>query len=233
MHVVFDHAEPVARDITTFYFRPQRPVHYMAGQFTEVYLPHAADSRGERRWFTLSSSPTEELLAITTRTAATDSSTYKKGLAQLQPGVELHLAEPMGDFVLPKDPSIPLVFVAAGLGVTPVRSMVKYLSDTGEQRHIRLLYATSHSTDAPFMSLFTAYHLELTRLVRHPEAGYAGLAGSVTTERVLGLAEDLEEPYIYVSGPEPLVEATYKGLIAHGLPNERLIMDYFPGYPQF
>src|SRR6185369_15796787 len=103
----------------SFWFRPERPVDYIAGQFTEIYLPHSgADSRGERRWFTLSSSPTDALVSITTQFIPTEGSTFKKELFGLRPGAALKLADPMGDFVLPKDPSIPLLFIAGGLGIT-------------------------------------------------------------------------------------------------------------------
>ena len=234
MHVTFVRSEPVAADITSFWFRPEKPVHYIAGQFTELHLPHAgADNRGERRWFTLSSSPTEELVSITTRLNTQDGSTYKKSLAQLQAGAQLHLADPMGDFVLPKDTRTPLVFIAAGLGITPVRSMVRWLQDTGEQRDVQLLYAASRPDQMPFLDLLRVYPLQLTPLVKHPAEEYRGETGSVTMERILAMADTKTEPYIYLSGPELLVERLYKQLIAHGVPNERLVTDYFPGYQAF
>src|SRR5690606_36942002 len=113
IEAVFIKADDVARHTRTLWFRPKRPVRYIAGQFTELYLPHDdADERGIRRWFTISSPPTEELIGITTR-FTDDGSSYKRRLRALEPGAVLKMADPMGDFVLPKDPSIPLVFVAA------------------------------------------------------------------------------------------------------------------------
>jgi ferredoxin-NADP reductase len=181
----------------------------------------------------LSSSPTEPLLSITTRMNPHDSSSFKRALHALQPGQELHLADPMGDFVLPKLASIPLVFVTAGLGVTPVRSMVQSLHDTHEQRNIRMLYATRYEDEAAFLPLLESYDLQLTRLVKQPSPGWQCESGSVTLGRILDMTKDLDEPYIYLSGPEPMVESLYKALIAEGVPNERLVTDYFPGYTQF
>src|SRR5690349_12906121 len=123
MNVIFDHAEDTADHIKTFWFKPEKPVKYTAGQFTEIYLPHDnADNRGQRRWFTVSSSPTDPMVSITTKFATEHGSTFKQTLAALKPGTPLKLADPMGDFVLPKDPSIPLIFVAGGIGVTPMHS---------------------------------------------------------------------------------------------------------------
>jgi ferredoxin-NADP reductase len=79
MQVHFSHSKPVNKHTSTFYFASQKPFHYLAGQFTEISLPHAhPDNRGTKRWFTLSSSPTEELLAITTAPLKNHFSTKKK-----------------------------------------------------------------------------------------------------------------------------------------------------------
>lgn len=237
MNVVFSHREPVATNVVTLWFKPDRPVWYVAGQFTEMYLPHASvDSRGERRWFTISSSPTDPLIGITTRLSVDDSSSFKKALDALRPGDALKLADPMGDFVLPKDTSLPLVFVAAGLGITPVHSMVKFMRDRREERRAHLIYAVSHEDELAFLPLFNEYDLQFTPIVKHASEGWHGETGSLSTSRILELAgpDALDEnALIYLSGPEPMVETFYKDLIAQNFPNERLVTDYFPGYTQF
>lgn len=220
MHATLHHIEQITPTIVTLWFTPEQPVRYVAGQFTELFLPHDnVDERGVRRWFTLSSSPTEKLLGITTRLSPDKPSTFKQELASLQPGMRLHLADPMGDFVLPKNTSIPLVFVAAGLGITPVRSMVKWLHDTGEQRSIKLLFATSQNETA-FSELFNNYGLELQLITQDRRA--------LTAESISQHAGD--DALIYLSGPEELVEVLYKQLKRLGIDPSRLVADYFPGY---
>lgn len=222
MDVVFDHSEQITPHIKTFWFRPKKPVRYIAGQFTELFLPHRiADNRGERRWFTLSSSPSEPLLSITVKFATSEGSTFKRELAALQPGTPLKLADPMGDFVLPKDASIPLIFIASGIGVTPMRSMVKWLHDTGERRDITLLYTVKEPAAQAFEPLFAAYGLNYVPLINQP----------LTTEHVLGLA-NAQNALIYMAGPEILVETLTKTLVAQGVAPERVVSDYFPGYTQ-
>lgn len=223
MYATLNHIENITPTVKTFWFVPDKKVRYVAGQFTELYLPHQADMRGIRRWFTISSSPTERLIGITTRFSATRSSTYKQQLLLMQPGERVHLADPMGDFVLPKDPAIPIVFVAAGMGITPVRSMVKWLLDTRSQRTVKLLYATKSPTELAFSALFRTYPLGLTSLTSAKNE-------HITTEQILTLLSDLANPYIYISGPEELVESLYKNLKQVGIDPDRLIADYFPGY---
>src|SRR5882724_8480449 len=128
MKVALDHVEDIAEHIKTFWFTPEQPTRYVAGQYTELYLPHDnPDNRGEKHWFTLSSSPTNSLVSITSKFSPNNGSTFKRTLLQLPLGTQVTMAAPMGDFVLPKDKSIPLVFVAGGIGVTPMHSIVSWL----------------------------------------------------------------------------------------------------------
>lgn len=234
MNVTFDHSEATADHIMTFWFKPEKPVKYTAGQFTELYLPHPnADNRGQRHWFTLSSSPTDPLLSITTKFAPDHGSTFKQALQQVKPGTALKLAEPMGDFVLPKDQSIPLVFVAGGIGVTPIHSMIKYLHDTGEKRTVHLIYALTHIEEEAFEPLFKQYGVKLTTVVKEPSATYKGEVGTLDPDRILQLAGDDGKALFYLSGPEPLVELLTKGLKNKGINKHRIVTDYFPGYTQF
>lgn len=234
MNVTFDHSEDTADHIKTFWFKPEKPVKYTAGQFTELYLPHPnADNRGQRHWFTLSSSPTDPLLSITTKFAPDHGSTFKQALQQVKPGTALKLAEPMGDFVLPKDQSIPLVFVAGGIGVTPIHSMIKYLHDTGEKRTVHLIYALTHIEEEAFEPLFKQYGVKLTTVVKEPSATYKGEVGTLDPDRILQLAGDDGKALFYLSGPEPLVELLTKGLKNKGINKHRIVTDYFPGYTQF
>jgi len=228
--VTFSHFEEVTRGIKTLWFKPERPVRYIAGQFTELHLPHEpADDRGIRRWFTLSSSPTEELLAITTSFSTQRPSSFKQQLLTLQPGTTVTLADPMGDFVLPKDPTVPVVFVAAGLGITPVRSIVKWLLDTGERRDIRLLYGSHFSSQLAFRQLFAQYGLASTLLAKQLD-GAPATVGVLSPDQILTLAQSNSNSLLYVSGPEQFVEATIKTLQTQGIAEHRLVGDYFPGY---
>jgi glycine betaine catabolism B len=234
MNVIFDHSEDAADHIKTFWFKPEKPVRYTAGQFTELYLPHPdADSRGQRRWFTLSSSPTDPLLSITTKFAPNLSSTFKEILQQIEPGTPLKLAEPMGDFVLPKDPTIPLLFVASGIGITPMYSMIKYLNDTGERRNIHLIYAVTRASEIAFEDLFNQYGVGLTIILKEPPDEYRGETGSLDADRILQLVDNTGKSLFYLSGPEPMVETFMKELKVKGIDEHRLVTDYFPGYTQF
>ncbi len=229
MKVIFDHFEDLAPTIKTLWFKPSEKFDYIAGQFIEMYLPNIEpDERGNKHWFTLSSSPTEKMISITTRFFDERRSNFKQALSDLKPGDSLNISEPMGDFVLPKDKNRPLLFVAGGIGLTPMRSMVKWLTDTSEKRDITMLYAAGRPEEFVFTDLFNDYGVKLTRIIKEPTPGWNGATGLLTPELIL--EQSSAESLIYISGPEPMTEALVEGLQKHGIHDRRLVTDYFPGY---
>lgn len=225
MNVTFSHYEDIADGIRTLWFVPEKKVRYQAGQYTELYLPHDnPDNRGIHRWFTLSSSPTEPLLGITT-SFTKNSSSYKKVLASLSPGSQLKLADPMGDFVVPKDKSMPLLFAAAGLGITPVRSIVKYLIDSSERRNIQVIHAVSQSQKLAFNQLFKASNIQqYTPWIKSE-------TGALTALQILENYKHAQKNgLIYISGPEPLVEELNRELLDLGVDARSIVPDFYPGY---
>lgn len=237
MQVTFDHSEPQASNIVSFHFKPEKPLRYTAGQFIEIRLPHEnVDDRGNKRWFTLSSAPTEDLLSVTTKFADESSgrggSSFKQALRSLKPGAGVEMSQPMGDFVLPKDPSIPLIFVAGGIGCTPYRSIIKWLADSGEKRDIHLLYGVRTADEIVFRDIFESYATKLDIAVKNPDENWKGLTGSLSGECILELAGDASGKLIYISGPEPMTEAFDKDLKRLGVNKKHIVTDFFPGYAE-
>lgn len=232
MKVILDHTHNEADNIRTFFFKPERPVHYTAGQYTELHIPHKnPDDRGTKRWFTLSSSPTDEFLTITTKYAGDDkSSSFKKALFKLKPGTELEAAEPMGDFVLPKLIQTPLVFVAGGIGITPFHSMLTWLAETIEERPIKLLYGVRSEDEIVFQDTFRQAGIEPTIVVSEPSDAWGGERGNLSAELILGLEKPTDDTLVYVSGPEPMVQALAKDLHKAGLRKDQIVSDEFPNY---
>lgn len=232
MNAVLDHVESESETIKTFWFKPEKPVRYTAGQFVELTVKHDdPDDRGEKHWFTLSSTPGHELVSITTRYAGDDkSSSFKKALFHLNPGAHLAMSEPMGDFVLPKDTNIPLIFVAGGIGLTPFHSMFLHLTEVRERRDIQFLYSVHTEEDIIFQNAFEAAGVHTTIIVENPSSAWGGERGQVTPEQIMGLTEPSTESLIYLSGPETMIEVLAKGLHVAGILRRQLVTDFFPGY---
>lgn len=234
MIATFHKADKRSDDITTFSFRPHSPIHYTAGQFVELTIKHGdPDSRGQKRWFTLSSSPKNEFLNITTRKASEKSSSFKKALWQLKPGDEVNISDPMGDFVMPKLNQTPLIFVAGGIGITPFMSMFDWILDTGEERPIKLLHGVRNEDDIIFQDTIHKSKIPTTIAVSEPSSAWGGERGRITAEMILGLEKPDENTLIYVSGPEPMVESLEKDLKKAGVKHSQLVLDFFPNYKDY
>ena len=234
MKVVFNHSQAEAANITTFYFKPEVPVQYTAGQFIELSIPHEQpDTRGMKRWFTLSSSPTEALLSITTKIAGEHGSSFKAALQKLTSGTAVTMSTSMGDFVLPKLVQTPLIFVAGGIGITPFHSIVEWLTQVDEERPIKLLYAVKNEDEIIFQDTFDKAKIRPTIIVEKASAAWGGERGHLSAEMILGLSELKEDGLIYVSGPEPMVERFEKDLMRAGVAKHQLVLDFFPNYPDF
>lgn len=231
MQVRFDHKSEIAPGIFSLYFEPLEPHKHTAGQFVEINLRHDnPDSRGIRRWFTLSSAPEDTLMSITTRFAGKNSSSFKRAFLSLAPDTVLSFSPPEGDFVLPRDSQIKLIFAVGGIGVTPAHSMIAHLLATDEQRDVQILYGVNSRSDAIFLDTFDNYGADVELVLSNPPKNWGGASGQITAQGVIDVIP-ANKPYcVYLSGPEPMVEKLDRDLRSHGVPRKCIKTDFFPGY---
>ncbi len=225
--------EKQAVDTYDFIFRAPRKLAFRAGQYLEWTLPlEHADNRGNRRYFTVASAPTEDSVRLGVKFYR-DSSAFKRQLAAMRPGHTIHAAQLAGDFTLPARRDAKLAFVAGGIGITPFRSMLQYLIDRGEQRPITVLYATETQTDIAYADVLDAARRELGIRTFHAVARDAGpgqYPGYIDERMVRAAVPDFRERTFYVSGPQAMVKAL-RGMLQHmGVPRSRIKVDYFPGF---
>lgn len=228
MQATLTHKTPLTETITSFTFKPEQAFDYTAGQFIELTLP--ALNGDNRRWFTVSNSPHEGVVTITTRVGLAAHTDFKRTLADLQPGDPVTISEPLGDFVLPKLLQTPLIFVAGGIGITPFHSMLTWLTHAGEERPIKMLYSVRTEDDIIFQDTFEAANQHVTIVVNQPSAAWGGERGELTAEMILGLKKPATDTLLYLSGPEPFVQRLQKELLKAGVSNQQIVVDEFQGY---
>lgn len=230
MHIVFERAEPLAPDILSFWFRPERPVQYVPGQFADFYLPHdGVDARGASRQFSFTSLPAEPLLSIAVRFPQNCSS-YKQALRSMTPGTQLHLGEPLGDFVLPKLANVPMVWVAGGVGSAAFASMAKELAASQEQRHVTLLQSARHSSELLYTPLWDHAGLAIERTVTGPDNSWTGRRSRFSIDDILDAAQGPHQTLFYISGSEQMVDDICAALIARDIRSDQLVREAFAGY---
>lgn len=231
MYVRFSHKESITPDIVSLFFEPLEPFNYTAGQFIELNLKHdKPDSRGIRRWFTLASAPEDEYLQITTRYAGKNSSSFKKAFVNLSAGTQLSFSPPEGDFTLPKNPDTKLIFVAGGIGITPIHSMVKHLLITEQQRDVRIIHGINNLDESLFSDVFDAYQADVELVISKSSSKWQGATGYITAEQILAATTSQSNYLVYLSGPEPMIEKLNADLLSAGVPSKRIKTDFFPGY---
>jgi ferredoxin-NADP reductase len=224
--------EQLNNNTTSFWLKPTEPINYLAGQFITIYLPHSSiDERGDKRWFTLSSSPTEPLLCFTTKLSQ-KSSSFKRRLQSLKVGDSLQVGQPMGDFVLPKSKQTPLIYIAAGIGIAPVRSILTYLGDQGEHRDIRIHYGVRHEEDICYQDMLSGWSDATTIWVSQPSKGWSGAKGRLSIDAILKQMSPIQRTsgWFFVAGPEQFTEESCQWLQKSGIPSHHIVGDYYHGY---
>lgn len=205
----------------TFVAPVKQNMRFIAGQYLEWTLPHRRpDIRGNRRSFSIVSSPNETEVRIAIKHFERSSS-FKTALLALQPGQTIRAAHPAGSFTLPADPALPLLFIAGGVGITPYISMLGALFAAGQRRDITLLYLASDKQDQVYKDVLkSAEKIGLkTRYV----------TGRLSDEDLHKLATKPNQRY-YISGPDGMVRYYKHELRRRGVPVRHLKSDYFTGY---
>lgn len=226
----------VAPEIIDFVFKPSQPLAFTPGQYMEFTLEHPRpDSRGNRRYFTLASSPTEQMLHLGVRFYE-KSSSFKRAMYWLDGRTQIIGAQIAGDFTLPSDSRQKLVFLAGGIGITPFRSMLKYLLDTQQRRDIVLLYANKTTREIVYQDVLSAASTKLgvkllytlTDTTAIPR-NWTGLVGRINEQTILREIPDYAERTYYLSGPPEMVRGYEQVLKTLQIKSSQIKKDFFPG----
>lgn len=216
-------------------FMSNTPLIFCPGQYLEWTLPHSpSDSRGNRRFFTIASSPTEQTVRLGVRISGSKS-TFKQALKEMHSGDTVSASSLAGDFVLPEDIKKKLVFIAGGIGVTPFRSMVQYLMDTKDSRTVTLLYSNKTASEIAYKNIFdkalqTIGIKTVYALTAEPNPVPGTYTGKIDSALIAREIPDYKERIFYLSGPHGMVTAFEKTLHDMGVSRFSIKTDYFPGF---
>lgn len=226
----------IAKDAFAFTFKPIQKFAYQPGQYMEWTLPHSHfDARGTRRYFTLASSPTEKKLLLGVKFSQNGSS-YKKALLAMDNQTPIVAGQLSGEFTLPKNPEQKIAFFAGGIGITPFRSMIKYLIDTGEYRDIVLCYSNKVVDEIAYSDVFDVAEKQLKMKIVYTLTdkhtipfGWKGEVGRIDEALIKREIPDFKERLFYVSGPQNMVNGYEKVLREMKVSHKRIKKDFFPG----
>jgi ferredoxin-NADP reductase len=230
----FERSTSLTPSMTEFVFSSKRPVSFRAGQYLELSIPHTgADSSGTRRVFSIASAPSNpHELRFGVRMGESTSS-FKRALSALKPSQSVRANLVAGDFLLPRDPSRPVLLVAGGIGITPFISQLEQDAAEGVARDLVLVYAIRAHEDFAYSDTLRRLGVRVVLLApSEPHAladgwSYAG-PGRLTSELIEQHVADVRERIAFVSGPPRLVGAVRAAL--RRLRVRRIVTDAFSGY---
>ncbi|RMF41033.1 MAG: hypothetical protein D6753_10480 [Planctomycetota bacterium] len=234
-YLVDPHGQPLPE------FRP--------GQHLLVRPPMTSAS-GLTRCYSLSSAPNPDYWRITVKRQIPhdrhQANRLQSGLSHwmhshLQTGDCLWVAGPAGTFFLPKDLGSPIVCLAAGVGITPMASMIRWSLEHRPQRPIRLFFQARDHQHWPlgetlhgWSRSFPEYHAT-TCFSQIDESNLLELSqrlpgtfhhGHLAVEQITGCT-DVHQAHFFLCGPQAWMDALRHALAGQGVAPERIHWESF------
>jgi ferredoxin-NADP reductase len=198
---------------------PDWPGH-RAGQHLDVRLT-AEDGYTAERSYSIASAPGEPVAITVERLDDGEVSPYLTD--ELRVGDQLELRGPVGGYFVwtPADMA-PLLLVAGGSGVVPLRAIVRERQRTGSDVPVRLLYSSRTLADVIYRDELDSYGDGISvsyTLTRAQPPGWTGHGGRVNRALLAEVAWPAhDEPLAFVCGPTSFVETVAEGLVGLGYP---------------
>jgi len=232
-----------AKGTHSFFWQADKNFTYLPGQYLYYTFPELnyPDPRGSTRHFTISSSPTENEIRLTTRIR--DESGFKKTLNEIKVGSTLLGEGPNGTFILDENEKGNHVLIAGGIGITPFRSFIKYNIDNKlTDIKLSLIYSNTIPEEITFKKELDIWAKEYANInvaltVSKPEESklkWKGLSGRIDAEMIKKLIVNWklknENLTYWLCGPPPLVEAMEKTLGELKVTSDKVRSEKFTGY---
>ncbi|HEX2943865.1 MAG TPA: NO-inducible flavohemoprotein [Rhodopila sp.] len=207
------------------------------------YLGFALDVPGIgklRRNYSISCAPNERAYRITVKREATPG--VPPGAASnwlhdhALPGTVLKAAAPAGDFFLDTASDTPVILVSGGVGLTPMVSMLETIVQSQPNRTTRWVHGALngrvHAMRAHVRALAVkAPGVKVTTFYAEPgERDRAGIdydASGLISARWLKQNTPAADAIYYLCGPKPFLRSLAAGLLAEGIPAERIRYEFF------
>lgn len=217
-------------NVKSFRLEVPQDAEFKAGQFCCVQL---LGETGCKRYLSISNSPTEKGYVEFTKKLT--QSKFSEKLKNLKAGDIVKLQFPLGKFTL-DDPAEKVVFLSGGIGITPIRSIVKYVVDTNLGTDMILIYANRSISDIVFKEDFELMQkqypkLKVCHVLCEPAEGFKCIPGLINAHVVKDEVPDYMLRKFFICGPPAMVEAMKKILTAElSIQESSIITENFQGY---
>ena len=182
---------------------------------------------GEATPYSLASAPsdTESDGALEFLIKVDGSTRFGSMVDRLSPGTEIRVEGPIGNFVLPDPlPDTPLLFIAGGTGIAPMRSMLRQLLHERRRSHAALVYSARTPEEFAYVDelreLHDAGRIALTLTLTGDAAEWRHARGRAGAEHLAALATP--RTLCFICGPPSMVTDVPQALMTLGVPRDRV-----------
>lgn len=211
------------------------PFTHVAGQYLNLAL--SIDGKRVNRSYTIASAPT--------RTAYCEISVKRavNGYASVhlhetwREGQRVKVSAPGGQFVFRGDEARRVLLIAGGIGITPMMSVLRSLTDRGWDGQIDLLFSVRAVRDVAFrdeldylQSRFQNLRVRIL-VAADPDTPWTGLRGQITRDVIADFVPDLTGCRILLCGPPPMMTAMRQILVGMGVPDGDIHQEAFVSRP--
>jgi ferredoxin-NADP reductase len=225
-------------NVKTFRFTPREggplPFGYLPGQFLSLTVrPEGKDSKPVRRSYTIASSPTQrDYVEITVKRV-------EQGVVsgylhdRVKEGDRLEVSAPFGSFTFTGREADSIVLIGGGVGITPLMTVVRYLTDHGWPQDIFLVYSCRTSRDFIFreeleyLQRRSANLHVVASMTRAAGTEWMGPTGRLTRELIAQNVPNIAARRVHLCGPPPMMEAVQGMLAKLGVPKEQIKTESF------
>jgi predicted ferric reductase len=158
---------------------------------------------------------------------------FTRTIKDVRPGTVAYVDGPHGVFSTDFFPSSPgFVFVAGGVGIAPIMSLLRTLADRGDRRPLLLIHGCRSWDDVLFredvQDLRGRLNLEVFYVLQEPPPGWTDGAG-VLSEEVIGprIEPRTGANIFFVCGPKPMSDSVHRTLRSRGVPLSRIQTELF------
>lgn len=207
------------------------PFGFLPGQFLTVTVTPAGQT--VKRSYTIASAPTRDYLEVTVRHEA-------QGVVsgylheQVREGDLLQVTGPSGKFTFAGEDRDSIVLIAGGVGVTPMMSVIRYLTDRSWPGDIFLVYSSKTDADVIFrdeLEYLAGRHpnLHLCLVADRPTSGWRHATGRITAGLLAKEVPAIAGRHIHLCGPKPMMEAAKAMLAELNVPPDQVETEVFIG----
>jgi ferredoxin-NADP reductase len=222
----------VARDTMAFWFDTNGARYeFRAGQHADFVFGNESDNS---RTFSLASSPLDkEPLMIAMRMRKT---AFKSALKAATLGTKFIVSRPRGSFTLHRDITRPAVFLAGGIGITPIRSILQSATQERLPHKMYLFYSNREADDAAFIEELQSLAMQNSNFALVPTVtGDKTLVwpyekGHINREMLTRHLLGLHGPIYYIAGPSGMVTAMSELLKSSGVNEDDMRTEEFGDY---